>query len=122
MSSLLHDIPTQTVFALALGPASLNANTTGSSFQLPDGDGTAFAVLQVGGIEDGTTVTAAFEQSNGNGSWSAVACDLSPLTAHGVTTAALTPTTRLLRCTVTLTGSDPQADVAVLVGQQKKVV
>ena len=47
---------------------------------------------------------------------------LSPATAVGVITATLIPTARYLRCVVTLTGSDPQANVAVLVGQQKKVM
>ena len=123
MSTLLHDIPTQAAFALALSPRTLADDATGSSVELTDGDGPAFALVQLGNLEEDTTVTVAFEQSSGDGSWAEVTTTLPTLTAaNAVSVVALSRTARYLRCQVTLGGGTPQADIAVLIGQQKKVV
>ncbi len=122
MSTLLHDVATHTAFALALSPQTLTDDATGSAVELPDGDGPAFAVVQIGGLAGGTTVSVEFEQSSNGSSWSAVPTDIPAQAAGGVTAVTFTRDARYLRCQVALTGGSPSADVAVLVGQQKKVV
>jgi hypothetical protein len=121
VSSLLHDVPTHTAFALALPPQTLTDDATGPAVELPDGDGPAFAVIQLAGLVGNTAVTVEFEQSANGSSWSFVSADV-PTPTAGVTAVSFTRPARYLRCQVTLAGSSPSADVAVLVGQQKKVM
>jgi hypothetical protein len=122
MSTSLHDVPSHTAFALALAPQTLTEDATGPAVELPDADGPAFAVVQLGGLAGGTTVSVEFEQSGNGSSWSAVSTDIPAQTAGGVTAVTFTRPARYLRCQVTLAGTSPQAEIAVLIGQQKKVV
>jgi hypothetical protein len=122
MSSLLHDIPTRAAFALALTPRVITSDVTGSAVELPDGDGPAVVVIQTGTFAGGTGVSVDFEGSNDGSSWTAVPVELPTLAANGVAVAPLVRDSRHLRCSVTLTGGSPSAAIAVLIGQQKKVV
>lgn len=123
MSTLLHDVPSQTAFAVALSPRTITDGENGPSVELTDGDGPVFAAIQLGGLEAGTEVTVEFEQSAGGGSWSGVPVTVPTLTAANAVTVATFPwTARYLRCLVALDGPSPQADIAVLLGQQKKLV
>jgi hypothetical protein len=122
MSSLLHDVPTRTAFALALTPRVITADVTGPAVELPDGDGPAFVVVQTGTLAGGTGVSVDFDGSNDAASWASVSIELPTIAANGVAVAPLPRDTRYLRCSVTLSGGSPSAAIAVLVGQQKKVM
>jgi hypothetical protein len=122
MSTLLHDLPSHAAFALALTPQVITADVTGPAVELPDGDGPAFVAIQTGTFASGTGVAVDFESSSNGTSWTAVSVELPTIAANGVAVAPLPRDSRYVRCAVSLTGGSPSAAIAVLVGQQKKVV
>lgn len=122
MSSLLHDLPTHAALALALSPRVLTDSATGSAVELPDGDGPAFVAVQTGALASGTSLTVDVEQSNDGSTWATVDVELPVIAANGVAVAPLVRDRRYLRCSVSLSGGSPSAAIAVLIGQQKKVV
>ncbi|MCU0703504.1 MAG: hypothetical protein MUF18_05950 [Fimbriiglobus sp.] len=121
MSTVLHDIPSHTALAVALGPRVVAEEDTGPAVELPGADGPAFAVAMFGVIDPGTTVSITLEESAGDGTWTEVA-EMPPATSFAASAVAFTPSARLLRCRITPDGPAPQAEVAILLGRQKKVI
>jgi hypothetical protein len=125
MSTLLHDLDSQTECAVAYPPSFLTSSEAGAAVDLVDGDGPVFAVLLTGAVDSGTSVAVSFEEADtAAGGWSAVAGGVLPTTTatEAVACASFVRTKRYVRCQVELDGPSPQASVAVLVGQQRKVL
>jgi hypothetical protein len=122
MSTLLHDIECSTLFALGLSPQTVTESGPGDAVDLKDGDGPAFAVLQIGAINSGTTLTLTVEESAGDGAWTEIAAAEidSPLVANTTACASFVRTKRYVRCGLTIDGPDPSAVLSVLIGQQRK--
>jgi hypothetical protein len=125
MSTLLHDLDSQAEFAVGFPPTTVSDSDVGTAIDMAGGDGPVFAVLLTGGLDPGTGVSIAFEESHSPLSgWAAIPSSSTPSTsaAEAVTCVSFSRTKRYVRCLVNLTGTAPQAAVAVLVGQQRKVL
>jgi hypothetical protein len=88
------------------------------------GDGPAFAVLTVGTLATGTTVGGYLEESADGVSWDGIAgADFAPVTtANSIRAVTFRRSARYVRAVVTLAGSSPQAHLAVVIGQEAKLV
>ena len=122
MSANLDTLDTRCLLATAIPPSALTASLTGSSFELPDGDGPVFALISVGAKDEEATMGLAFEESDAGSSWSAVAGSaVTNLAEEELEISAIAKAKRYLRCVVTLTGATPTATLGVVVGQRGKV-
>lgn len=124
MSTLLHDVASQTLFALGLPPQIVTESGPGDAVDLNDGDGPAFAVLQVGAVNADTTLTLTVEESAGDDTWEAIdGVEIDePLTANTTACVSFARTMRYVRCGLVIGGPDPAVTLSVLFGQQRKVI
>ena len=122
MSVSLEPLRTRSRFEMALPPDTLTASANGGGVELGDADGPVQALVLVGELGDEQTFELAFQESDNNSTWSAIAGSGVPgLAADTVVLHTFPRTKRYLRCQVTLTGDTPTVTLAVLVGQACKV-
>jgi hypothetical protein len=125
MSTALHDVAAAAFLVPAVFPGTRTAPVTGPALDMLSGDGPCFAVQQVGGLADDTTLTGGLEESaTGTGGWSAIpgATFAQVGSANNVQVCRFTRTQRYVRYVGTLTGETPSVELAVLVGQQTKTL
>ena len=122
MSILLEPLETRSRFEMALPPMLVTAAQTGPSVELPDGDGPVIAVVQTGAYSDESALAVTFQESDAGSTWATIAGSGVPgLTPESAALHSFPRTKRYLRCQVAVTGADPTATLAVLVGQGYKV-
>ena len=124
MSTKIHDLAAAAVLGASVVPQVASASQNGSSVDLIAGDGNAFAVMQVGAVQGGTTVGGKVQESDDGSSWSDVADAVFPnvTASNGAFAVTFGRTKRYARCVITLSGGTPQAAIAGLIGQQKKLI
>ena len=122
MSTLLHDLPAHAVLGTALVPVTLTDPVNGPAVDLRHGDGPVFAAVIASDLTGDTALSVSFEESADGTTWSAVDADPLAVTANGVSAACFARTKRYVRCAFDVTGADPSAAVAAVLGQQKKVL
>jgi hypothetical protein len=122
MSTHIGDFAAGVAILQAVEPSSYTAEFNGTQIDMISGDGDCFAVQQIGAFADGPTWTGRIEESADGTSWSAVSgAAFAPVAAASDTQAIrFRRTERYLRYAVTITGSSPNATIAVLVGEQVK--
>jgi len=123
MSTKLHDLETQAVLLNSIAPITATTNQTGSAVDLLPGDGNAFAILLVGVVAAGTTVTGKVQEAEAsNGTWTDVQDgSFSSVTSSNQTRiVTFQRSQRFVRCVLTISGTDASAVVAAAVGQQRK--
>jgi hypothetical protein len=124
MSTKIHDLAAGAVLGASVVPQVATASQDGESIDLIEGDGNAFAVLMVGTVVGGTTVGGKVQESADESVWDDVDGAVFPNVTESDGAFALTfvRSRRYARCVVTLTGGSPQAAVAAMIGQQKKLM
>lgn len=122
MSTHIGDFASAVLVRQAVEPSVQTAAFNGPAVDLLSADGGCFAVQQIGAFTDGPTWTGRVEESADGTSWSAIpGASFAPVTEAGDTQVIrFTRTARYVRYAVGITGTGPQADIAVLVGEQKK--
>jgi hypothetical protein len=122
MSTHIGDFAAAVAVMQTVAPSVQTAQFNGDPVDLASADGDCFAIQQIGAFTDGPTWTGRIEESADGTSWSAISgAAFDPVTASGDTQVIrFARTARYLRYAVTITGSSPSADIAVLIGQQKK--
>ena len=122
MAALLEPLGTRSRFEAALTPATRTASENGPAVDLLDCDGPVMALVQLGEVGEEMTLAVGFQESVNGTTWSSIAGSAVPdLAAESLVLHSFERTKRYLRCQVTLTGDDPTATLAVLVGQACKV-
>lgn len=122
MSTAINDLSASAVCLPAVGPGTYSESATGGAVDLIAGDGAGFAVLAVGTLVEDTAVGGSLEESDDGDTWTEVAGAAFPevTAANAVPVIAFRRTARYVRANLTVDGPDPEADAAILVGQQKK--
>jgi hypothetical protein len=124
-STHIHDLATAAVVADGLAPSTRTANTNGPTVDLLAGDGSCFAVQQVGTVS-GTSPSLAgrIEQSADGTSWSAIsgATFAAVTESDDLQVIRFTRTARYVRWAADITGTSPSFTLGVLIGQQKKTL
>lgn len=124
MSTVLHDVPSKTLFRTGVPPAAVADSDAGPAVEFPTGDGPTFAVLMVGTTTGGATVGVTFEQSHDGTAWVEVPAAAIPeqSAAGAVVGVSFTRDRRYVRCQYALDGdAGATATVAVLLGQPAKI-
>jgi hypothetical protein len=124
MSTKIHDLAAGAVLGASVVPQVATASQNGTAIDLVEGDGNAFAVLQVGAVAGGTTVGGKVQESDTGSVWTDVPDGVFPnvTASNGAYALTFVRTKRHARCVITLAGGSPQAAIAGLIGQQKKLV
>jgi hypothetical protein len=124
MSTCLNDVASAARLASGLAPSQQTANVNGSTVDMIDADGPCFAVQHVGAVSGGVTVEGRMEESTTGSSWSAIsgATFTAVTTANDVQVITFTRTARYVRWAADIDGETPTAQVAVLIGEQKKTI
>jgi hypothetical protein len=125
MSTHIDDFGPAAVIAAGLAPGTLTASVNGPAIDLISGDGSCFALQQVGTVADETSLTGHIEESpTGTSSWTAITgATFEVVTgSNNVQGIRFTRTARYVRWVVTITGDTPSANVAVLIGEPKKTI
>jgi hypothetical protein len=122
MSTHIGDFAAAVSVQQTVAPSVQAAEFNGSSVDFVSGDGDCFAIQQIGAFTDGPTWTGRIEESADGTSWSAISgAAFDPVIESGDTQVIrFARAARFLRYAVTITGSSPSADIAVLIGEQKK--
>jgi hypothetical protein len=125
MSTHIHDLPAAAIVADGLPPSTLTADTDGPTVDLIAGDGTCFAIQQVGAVS-GTDPSLAgrIEQSADGANWSAVAgAAFAPVTeSDSLQVIRFSRTARYVRWAADVTGTSPSFTLGVIIGQQRKTL
>ena len=124
MSTKIHDLAAGAVLGASVVPQVATATQNGSSIDLISGDGNAFAVMLVGAVAGGTTVGGKVQESDTGSVWTDVPDAVFPnvTTSNGAYALTFMRTKRYARCVLTLAGGSPQAAIAGLIGEQKKLI
>jgi hypothetical protein len=125
MSAHIDDLGAAAVVAAGLAPGTQTAGVTGPAVDLISGDGSCFALQQVGTVADETTLTGHIEESpTGTSSWTAItgATFAAVTGSNDVQAIRFTRTARYVRWVGTITGDTPSVSVAVLIGQPRKTL
>ena len=125
MATAINDLASAAVVAAGLVPGAQTASVNGPAIDLISGDGSCFAVQQVGTVADETTLDGHIEESaTGTGSWSAITgATFTQVTgSNNLQVIQFTRTARYVRWVGTVAGGTPSAAVAVLIGEQKKTI
>lgn len=122
MPTHIGDFASAVLVRQAVEPSVQTAEFNGPAVDLLSADGDCFAVQQVGAFTDGPTWAGRIEESADGTSWSAIpGAAFGPVTESGDTQVIRFPrTARYVRYAVAITGAGPSADIAVLIGEQKK--
>ncbi|HLW66886.1 MAG TPA: hypothetical protein VKS79_16345 [Gemmataceae bacterium] len=125
MSTKLHDVADQMILGDGLPPQTITSTTNGSSADMINGDGSCFAIQQVGTVS-GTSPTLAgkIQESSDGSTWS----DVTNATFTQVTASSnyqaisFERTKRYLRYVGTVGGTSPSFAIAVVISEQKKQI
>ena len=123
MSAHINDFASAVAVHAAVTPTVHTAAHTGDPIDLIDSDGECFAIQQIGFFEEDHTWTGRIEQSaNGSSSWTAITGAAFAAVSEGPNTQAIrfTRTARYVRYASTVTGSSPEVNLAVVIGQARK--
>ena len=126
MSTKLHDVANQMILGAGLPPQTITTTTNGSAADMINGDGSCFAIQQVGTVS-GTSPTLAGkiqESADGSTNWTDVAsATFTQVTAsNNYQCISFERTKRYLRYVGTVGGTTPSFTLAVVISQQKKQV
>jgi hypothetical protein len=125
MSTKLHDVADQMILGDGLAPQTITASINGSSADMINGDGSCFAVQQVGTVS-GTSPTLAgkIQESSDGSTWTDVAnATFAQVTASSNYQAiSFERTKRYLRYVGTVGGTSPSYAIAVVISEQKKQI
>jgi hypothetical protein len=124
MSTVLHDVPSKTLFRNGVPPAEVDESAAGPAVEFPTGDGATFAVLMVGTTTGDASVAVTFEQSHDGTAWVDVPDAGIPAqsVAGAVVGVSFTRDRRYVRCQYEIDGEEgATATVAVLLGQPAKI-
>lgn len=123
MSTHINDFASAAVLAAGLEPQTLTASVNGPAVDLLSGDGSCFAVQQVGAVTEDTTLTGHIEESaTGTSGWAAIsgAAFAEVDSGSNLQVIRFARTERYVRWVGAVAGPAPSADVAVLIGELKK--
>jgi hypothetical protein len=125
MSTHINDFASAAVLAAGFEPETLTASVNGPAVDLLSGDGSCFAVQQVGTVSEDATLTGHIEESaTGTSGWTAISGAAFAAVDSGsdLQVIRFARTARYVRWVGTVTGPTPSADVAVLIGEPKKTI
>ena len=124
MSTCLNDLATAVRVASGLAPSQQTADVNGSTVDMIAADGPCFAVQHVGAVSGDAVVEGRIEESANGSSWSAIsgATFTDVTTANDLQTITFTRTARYVRWAADIDGDTPTAQIAVLIGEQKKTI
>lgn len=125
MSTKIQNIANEMILGVGLAPQTITANANGASGDLLDGDGSCFAIQQVGTVS-GTSPTLAgkIQESSDGSTWS----DISGATFTTVTASGnyqcinFERSKRFVRYVGTVGGTSPSFAAAVVISEQKKQI
>ena len=123
MSAHVNDFASAVAVRAAVGPSLHTAAHTGDAVDLVSADGECFAVQQIGSFAEDNTWNGRIEESaDGSTGWTAITGAAFDPVTEGANTQVrrFTRTARYVRYTATVTGSDPDLVLAVVVGQARK--
>ncbi|HEV3145065.1 MAG TPA: hypothetical protein VGZ47_14340 [Gemmataceae bacterium] len=125
MSTKLHDVADQMILGSGLAPQTITASANGSTADMINGDGSCFAIQQVGTVS-GTSPTLAgkIQESSDGTTWTDVAnATFASVTAsNNYQAISFERTKRYLRYVGTVGGTSPSFAVAVVISEQKKQI
>lgn len=124
MSTRTDDFAATAALGSSLAPSQLTASANGAAVDLLSADGPCFAIQQVGAVTGELSLAGRIEESANGSSWSAIsgatfatvtdASDVQAITFHR--------SARYVRWAATISGDTPTAQVAVVIGEQKKTI
>jgi hypothetical protein len=122
MSTHIGDFAAGVAVLQAVAPSEQTAAFNGDQIDMTSGDGDCFAIQQFGTFTDGSTWTGRIEESADGTSWAAISGAAFDPVSEGDDTQVIrfARTARYLRYAVSITGSGPDATLAVLIGEQRK--
>jgi len=122
MSAHISDLASAVLVRPAVGPSTRTVAFNGDLVDMIDADGACFAVQQIGFFEDEQSWTGRIEQSADGTTWAAISGAAFVAVTGGENTQAIrfTRSARYLRYAVSVSGADPEVQLAVLIGQLKK--
>lgn len=122
MSAHINDFASAVLVRQSVAPSARTGTFNGDAVDMVAADGECFAVQQFGAFEDEQSWAGRVEQSADGTTWAAISGATFAAVTEGPDTQAIrfTRTARYLRYAVTVTGADPDAQLAVLFGQAKK--
>ena len=125
MSTKLHDVADQMILGTGLSPQTITSTTNGSTADMISGDGSCFAVQQVGTVS-GTSPTLAgkIQESSDGSTWTNVnnAAFASVTASNSYQAVSFERTKRYLRYVGTVGGTSLSFAVAVVISEQKKQI
>ena len=125
MSTKLHDVADQMILGAGLPPQTITASVNGSTADMVAGDGSCFAIQQVGAVS-GTSPTLAgqIQESSDGSTWTNVTNGaFATVTAsNNYQAVSFERTKRYLRYVGTVGGTSPSYAVAVVISEQKKQI
>ena len=124
MSTRINDFASAALLASGLAPSARTASVNGPAVDLLSADGPCFAVQHVGAVSGDVTLGGHIEESASGTSWSAIsgATFTDVTTANSLQVITFHRTARYVRWAATISGDTPTAQVAVLIGEQKKTI
>lgn len=125
MSTHLNDLESAAVVASGAVPGEQTASVNGPAVDLISGDGPCFAIQQVGDFSEDTTLVGHIEESaTGSSGWTAItgAAFDEVSAANNIQVIRFTRTARYVRWVGTIVGDTPAVTVAVVIGEQKKII
>ena len=126
MSTKINDLATTTRLAQAFGPfnATDTIITTGP-VDLIDGDGPAFALISIGAMAEGATVSASLQSSPDGATWASVPDGVFPDgtdISNSVMAKTFQRPHRYIRAIIAVNNDGDPAPLGVLIGQGRKQI
>jgi hypothetical protein len=123
VSTALHDLASSADYATGLYPDAYTSSPTGPTVDLIAADGPCFAVQVVGAFA-ADSLAGRVEQSADGTTWAAVPGAAFAAVTAGFDTQVIrfARSARYVRYAATLAGTSPSADVAAVIGEQKKTI
>lgn len=125
MPTVLNDAATSLIVQTTFAPAMYEATAAGDTVDLIDGDGGAFATIQVGQLDGSeVTVTGKVQESVNGTTWT----DISGATfaeidaSDAIETISFRRSARYVRVHVTIAGTGPEVYLSAIIGQQRKLI
>jgi hypothetical protein len=123
MSTLLHDLPSQSVIGASSYPATVSTSDVGASVDLIEADGRCFAIQVIGAVS-GTSPTLAgkIQESADNSTFTDIAgATFSTVSASSnLQVISFERTKRYVRYSRAVAGTSPSFAISVVIGEQKK--
>jgi hypothetical protein len=124
MSTRTNDLASAALVRASLAPSQLTASANGSAVDLVAADGPCFAAQQVGAVTGELSLAGRIEESANGTSWAAIPGATFATVTDGSDFQTITfhRTARFVRWAATVSGTTPTAQVAVVIGSQKKTI